>query len=265
MLVAHHFTNPVTSPLSTVSAATAVPFQFFVPNTTAHHLRLWDLRHRHFRELHTTPLQKQRLHAVLRPMAHVSPRRVRSLHFCLRPPYSPISAPPRWNHIPVSSPKPPKRGAGAALPRTHLVISAEARVGRGPFPKPMPAIILMVRFGPPKPSGHGNLHNADSDFMHHQYRLSVLQWNPGTPPTSSQRLVDGFMRSSYKKPVIMCHMSRTNSWRTQVIRTSPSCSTGTHSSPTLQSLLFKQLRQARTRGVWWSLWSVDGQETRCLH
>ena len=112
----------------------------------------------------------------------------------------------------------------------------------------------MVRLGLPKPRGDGYLHNADIDLMHHQYRLSVLQWNPGparrNPPRLAQRLVDGFMRSSCKKPVITCHMSRTNSSRTLVTRTSPSCSTGAHSSPTLQYLLFTKLRQARTRGAW---------------
>ena len=45
--------------------------------------------------------------------------------------------------------------------------------------------------------------------------------------------------------------------RTRVTRTSPSCSITTHSSPTLQSLLFTKLRQARTRGTWWSLWFED--------
>ena len=72
-----------------------------------------------------------------------------------------------------------KRSASTALARTHLATSTEARAGRGPFPKPMPTITPMVRFGLPKPPGHGHLHNADSDLMHHQYRLSVLQGNPG--------------------------------------------------------------------------------------
>ena len=30
-----------------------------------------------------------------------------------------------------------------------------------------------------KPDGLGHIDTADSDLMHHQYRLSVLQWNPG--------------------------------------------------------------------------------------
>ena len=72
----------------------------------------------------------------------------------------------------------PERGASTALARTHLGISTEARAGRGPFPKPMPIIIPIVRFGLPKPPAHGYFHNADSDLMHQQYRLSMLQWNP---------------------------------------------------------------------------------------
>ena len=37
----------------------------------------------------------------------------------------------------------------------------------------------MVKFGQSKPDGLGHIGTADSDLMHHQYRLSVLQWNPG--------------------------------------------------------------------------------------
>ena len=37
----------------------------------------------------------------------------------------------------------------------------------------------MVRFGHTKPDGLGHIGTADSDLMHHQCRLSVLQWNPG--------------------------------------------------------------------------------------
>ena len=42
--------------------------------------------------------------------------------------------------------------------------------------KPRALVLSMVRFGHTKPDG---LNTADSDLMHHQYRLSVLQWNPG--------------------------------------------------------------------------------------
>ena len=37
----------------------------------------------------------------------------------------------------------------------------------------------MVKFGQSKPDGLGYIDTVDSDLMHHQYRLSVLQWNPG--------------------------------------------------------------------------------------
>ena len=37
----------------------------------------------------------------------------------------------------------------------------------------------MVKFGQSKHDGHGYFDTVDSDLMHHQYRLSVLQWNPG--------------------------------------------------------------------------------------
>ena len=112
----------------------------------------------------------------------------------------------------------------------------------------VPTIIPMVRFGLPKPPGHGYLHNLESDLMHNTVSQTQAQ-HAGTPPRLLQRLVDGFMRSSNKKPVITCSKSRTNPSRTQVTRTSPTCSTGTLSSPTLQSLLFAKLRQARTRGA----------------
>ena len=169
-------------------------------------------------------------------MATVSPRRVRSLHPSHRPPCSPITVPPKWDQIPVSSPQPQKRSAGTALAGTHFAISAEARAGRGPFPEPTPTY---------RPT-HGtflaypnNLGTATAtvqavisciiDTVSQCFRGPQAQ-HAGPPPRLSQRLVDGVMRSTYKKPVITCHMSRSSSLRTQVTRTSPSCSTGTHSS-----------------------------------
>ena len=40
-------------------------------------------------------------------------------------------------------------------------------------------VLPLVHFGQSKPEGHTGLDTADSDFMHHQFRLSLLQWNPG--------------------------------------------------------------------------------------
>ena len=78
-----------------------------------------------------------------------------------------------------------------------------------------------------------------------------------TPRRFLRRPVIGFTRSSFKKPVIMLHESRTSASRTQAAQTLPSCSTGTHLSLLLQSLSLPTLRQARTRGVWQLLCFVD--------
>ena len=37
----------------------------------------------------------------------------------------------------------------------------------------------MVSFGQPKSDRLGHIATVDSDLMHHQFRLSLLQWNPG--------------------------------------------------------------------------------------
>ena len=63
--------------------------------------------------------------------------------------------------------------------RTHNLVGADPRAGTGPFPKPRALVLPMVKFGQSKPDGLGHIDTADSDLMHHQYRLSVLQWNPG--------------------------------------------------------------------------------------
>ena len=65
---------------------------------------------------------------------------------------------------------------------THPVRSAttgKRSAGTGPFPKPRALVLPVVKFGQSKPDGLGHIDTADSDLMHHQYRLSVLQWNPG--------------------------------------------------------------------------------------
>ena len=42
-----------------------------------------------------------------------------------------------------------------------------------------PSAQPMVNFGQPKSDRLGHIDAVDSALMHHQYRLSVLQWNPG--------------------------------------------------------------------------------------
>ena len=72
-----------------------------------------------------------------------------------------------------------KRSACTALVGTHNPVGADPRAGTGHFPKPRALVLPMVKLGQSKPDEHGNIDTADSDLMHHQYRLSVLQWNPG--------------------------------------------------------------------------------------
>ena len=80
---------------------------------------------------------------------------------------------------PVRSAATYKRSASTALAGTHNPVGAGPRAGGGPFPKPRALVLPVVKFGQAKPDGLGRIDTADSDLMHHQYRLSVLQWNPG--------------------------------------------------------------------------------------
>ena len=72
-----------------------------------------------------------------------------------------------------------KRSAGTALAGTHNLADTDPRAGTGPFPKPRALVLPLVHFGQSQPDGHGGIDTADSDLMHHQFRLSLLQWNPG--------------------------------------------------------------------------------------
>ena len=72
-----------------------------------------------------------------------------------------------------------KRSASTALAGTHNPVGADPRARTGPFPKPRALVLPMVKFGQSKLDGLGYIDTVDSHLMHHQYRLSVHQWNPG--------------------------------------------------------------------------------------
>ena len=72
-----------------------------------------------------------------------------------------------------------KRSASTALVGMHNLAHTDACAGSVPFPKPRALVLPLVHFGQSKPEGHTGLDTADSDLMHHQFRLSLLQWNPG--------------------------------------------------------------------------------------
>ena len=99
-------------------------------------------------EFHTTSLQKQRPRAVLCPMVPFSPRQVRSLYLGFRPPHSPMSVPPKWDHIPFSS------TPLGALAGTHLEP-----------PVPRPVLVVDHSQSPRLLSYRWYLHNADIDLI----------------------------------------------------------------------------------------------------
>ena len=70
-----------------------------------------------------------------------------------------------------------KRSASTAYAGTHNFNGSCSRTEVAPFPKPN--AVPMVNFGQPKSNGPSPIATADSDLMHHQFRLSLLQWNPG--------------------------------------------------------------------------------------
>ena len=80
---------------------------------------------------------------------------------------------------PVRSATTYERSARTALAGTHNPVGADPRAGTGPFPKPRALVLPIGKFGQSKPDGLGYIDTVDSDLMHHRYRLSVLQWNPG--------------------------------------------------------------------------------------
>ena len=94
--------------------------------------------------------------------------------------HSHMSVPPKWDHILCAQLLPTREVQVPPLrkPRILLVqILVQELVlflNREPL-----FFFLWSKFGQPKPDGLGYIDTVDSDLMHHQYRLSVLQWNPG--------------------------------------------------------------------------------------
>ena len=80
---------------------------------------------------------------------------------------------------PVRSATSAKRRASTALAGTHNPAGSVLRTGTGSFLKPRALVFSMVKFGQPKSDRLGHIDTVDSDLMHHQFRLSLLQWNPG--------------------------------------------------------------------------------------
>ena len=119
-----------------------------------------------------------------------------------------------------------KRSASTALAGTHNPIGADPRTGTGPFLKPRALVLPMVKFGQSKSDGLGHIDTADSDLMHHQFRLSLLQWNPGPARRNPTNIVSAAC-GKFHAVILQEASDPISSWRTLATRTSLSCSTRT--------------------------------------
>ena len=150
---------------------------------------------------------------------------------------SPVSTTQVGTH-PVRTATSAKRSASTALAGTHNPIFSNPCTGTGPFPKPRALVLRMVNFGQPKSDKLGPIATVDSDLMHHQFRLSLLQWNPGPARRNPTNIVSAacgkfhavlLQEASDHVP----HISDYFRVHTLTTRTSQSCSTRTPLSLTL--------------------------------
>ena len=154
---------------------------------------------------------------------------------------------------PVRSATSAKRSASTALAGTHNPVGSDPRTGTGPFPKPRALVLPMVKFGQSKSDRPGHIDTADSDLMHHQFRLSLLQWNPGPARRNPTNIVSAacgkFHAVILQEASDHVRTSPISSWRTPATRTSLSCSTRIPLSLTQSSRSRPTLR-AEVLGVW---------------
>ena len=99
----------------------------------------------------------------------------------------PTQQPHTWEHTLYALP-PVQRGV-QVLAGTHNSTGSTLRTDAGLFPKPKAVILPMVNFGHPLSNGPGPIATADSDLMHHQFCLSLLQWNPGPARRNPSNIV----------------------------------------------------------------------------
>ena len=170
-VVALHFTIPSTwIPLSVFSSSSGGDARIPVPRAQLNHQ---DSRFNLPWVLPMVSLVKQRPCDPVRNFLLLLPRQPRPLHLRQRLPYSHRLVPPKCEHIQLV---------------LHLQKECQSRPSGNPLCywcrptcwtwSPRPVVLPMVSFGQSKPAGLGHIHNADSDLMHHQFRLSILQWNP---------------------------------------------------------------------------------------
>ena len=131
-----------------------------------------------------------------------------------------------------------KRSASTAQAGNHNSNGPCPHTGVTPFPKPNAVILPMINFGHSKTSGPSPVATVYSDIMHHQFRLSLFQWNLGPARRNPTTVV--FAACGRFRAVLLQeasdHVSHTYQpifLRTLTTRTLPFCSTRTPLSQTL--------------------------------
>ena len=165
-------------------------------------------------------------------------------------PHSLLLVPSMWEHTLCAQPLPAREVLVLVLVGTHNLADTDPRPGTGPFPKPRALVLPLVHFGQSKPAGHGHLGNADSDLMHHQFRLSLLQWNPGPARRNPTNIVSAAC-GKFHAVILQEGPSRTSlisSLCPLAIRTLLSCSIKTPSNLILQFSHTRLTPQAKARG-----------------
>ena len=92
---------------------------------------------------------------------------------------SPVSTSSRCGNTPCMLQLPAPKGVLVPpLREPTMTSSALILVHRHhrPLPEPRALVRPMVKFGQPKSDRLGHIDTVDSDLMHHQFRLSLLQW-----------------------------------------------------------------------------------------
>ena len=84
---------------------------------------------------------------------------------------------------------PPQASTGSLGTPAPAALAPALYTGYERFPKPAPRSILLATFENPKPDSHGPLSDSQSDLLHAQYRLSLLQWSAGTDRRQPTQLV----------------------------------------------------------------------------
>ena len=93
--------------------------------------------------------------------------------------HSPLLVPSMWEHIMHDQLLPAREVLVSPFREPTILLVRILVQGLVLSLNREPLFFLWFKFGQSKPDGHGYIDTADSDLMHHQFRLSLLQWNPG--------------------------------------------------------------------------------------